>query len=131
MAYVVIPAYCPDRALISLVEQMWQTGCRIIVVDDGSGEEFQDIFEEISDVSVILRHPENRGKGAAIKSALQYIEQNHGHRDVVGIMDADGQHLPEDILAAELILLAVWIVNNPYKPEHQVSDGIFITEGLA
>lgn len=23
------------------------------------------------------------------------------------------------------------IVNNPYKPEHQVSDGIFITEGLA
>lgn len=98
MAYVVIPAYRPDKTLISLVEQMWQSGCRIIVVDDGSGEEFQDIFEEISDVSVILRHPENRGKGAAIKSALQYIEQKHIHRDVVGIMDADGQHLPEDML---------------------------------
>lgn len=98
MSYVVIPAYCPDRTLVSLVEQMWETGCRMIVVDDGSGEEYQSIFDEISDVSVILRHPENSGKGAAIKSALEYIEQKHSHRDVVGIMDADGQHLPEDML---------------------------------
>lgn len=98
MAFVIIPAYKPDRTLISLVGQMWDTGCRIIVVDDGSGEEYQDIFEEISDVAVILRHPENRGKGAAIKSALAYIEEKRTHRDVVGVMDADGQHLPEDML---------------------------------
>lgn len=98
MAFVIIPAYKPDRTLISLAEQMWDTGCRIVVVDDGSGEEYQDIFEEISDVAVILRHPENRGKGAAIKSALAYIEEKRTHRDVVGVMDADGQHLPEDML---------------------------------
>lgn len=98
MAYVIIPAYKPDRTLIQLTEQMWDTGCRIIVVDDGSGEEYQDIFEKISDVCVILRHPENRGKGAAIKSALTYIEEKRTHRDVIGVMDADGQHLPEDML---------------------------------
>ena len=97
MSYVVIPAYCPDRTLVSLVEQMWETGCMMIVVDDGSGEEYQSIFDEISDVSVILRHPENSGKGAAIKSALEYIEQKHSHRDVVGIMDADitGPSIPK------------------------------------
>lgn len=98
MAWVVIPAYRPEKELVSIAEQMWECGCRLLVVDDGSGEEYEPIFEEISDVCVILRHPENRGKGAAIKSALTYIQENSAHRDVVGIMDADGQHLLEDML---------------------------------
>lgn len=98
MAWVVIPAYRPEKELVSIAEQMWECGCRLLIVDDGSGEEYEPIFEEISDVCVILRHPENRGKGAAIKSALTYIQENSEHRDVVGIMDADGQHLPEDML---------------------------------
>lgn len=98
MAWVIIPAYRPDKELISIAGQMWECGCRLLVVDDGSGEEFAPIFEEISDVCVILRHPENRGKGAAIKSALTYIQENGEHRDVVGVMDADGQHLPEDMI---------------------------------
>lgn len=130
MSYVVIPAYCPDRTLVSLVEQMWETGCRMIVVDDGSGEEYQSIFDEISDVSVILRHPENSGKGAAIKSALEYIEQKHSHRDVVGIMDADGQHLPEDMLKlleaaqdeSHTLVLGVRSVGHKMPPRSRIGN---------
>ena len=98
MAWVIIPAYQPRKELISIAEQMWECGCRLLVVDDGSGEEYEKIFEAVSDICVVLKHPENRGKGAAIKSALTYIEEKREHRDIVGIMDADGQHLPEDMI---------------------------------
>lgn len=98
MAWVIIPAYRPGKELVSIVKQMWECGCRLVVVDDGSGEEFEPVFETVSDICVVLKYPENRGKGAAIKSALTYIEEKRTHRDVVGVMDADGQHLPEDMI---------------------------------
>ena len=40
---------------------------------------------------------ENQGKGEAIKTALQYIRAELWEYSAVGIMDADGQHLPEDM----------------------------------
>ena len=62
---------------------MWECGCRLIVVDDGSREEYAEIFDAVSDICVILRHPENRGKGAAIKSALTYIEETYVSTEMV------------------------------------------------
>ncbi len=98
MSVVIIPAYKPGPVLVSLADQLWTAGCRIIVVDDGSGEEYDAIFHKISNICVILRHSENLGKGAAIKTALSYIEEEMRDIDCVGIMDADGQHLTEDML---------------------------------
>ena len=63
MSVVIIPAYKPDEILVTITDQLWGYGCRIVVVDDGSGEKYQPIFEKISDISIILRHSENRGKG--------------------------------------------------------------------
>lgn len=45
MAWVIIPAYQPGKELISIAEQMWECGCRLIVVDDGSREEYAEIFD--------------------------------------------------------------------------------------
>lgn len=73
-------------------------GHQMIVVDDGSGEEYQQVFDKVKDVCIILRHTENRGKGAAIKTALSYIKKEIWGNEVIGIMDCDGQHLPEDML---------------------------------
>lgn len=70
----------------------------IIVVDDGSGEEYQTIFDHVRDVCIILRHPENRGKGAAIKTALTYVKEELWNNELIGVMDSDGQHLPEDMM---------------------------------
>ena len=39
----------------------------------------------------------NLGKGAAIKTALKYIREELWECNVIGIMDADGQHLPDDM----------------------------------
>lgn len=71
-----------------------------IVVDDGSGPEFESIFARcsaLSDSVVILRHPMNRGKGAALRTGMQHAIERH---PVCGVVtaDADGQHAPEDVV---------------------------------
>jgi dolichol-phosphate mannosyltransferase len=60
------------------------------------------IFEGLDPRAIILRHPENRGKGAAIKTALAHIQTLTEDYDpenppLVGVMDADGQHLTSDM----------------------------------
>lgn len=97
MAVVIIPAFCPDRTLISITEQLWSFGYGIIVVDDGSGKDYQKIFEAVSDIAIILHHSENFGKGAAIKTALTYIKNEIWDSEVIGVMDADGQHSVKDM----------------------------------
>lgn len=97
MAIVILPAYQPDETLVGIVNRLWETGSRNIVVDDGSGAEYRHIFDSIGDICTVLRHPENKGKGAAIKTALAYIKKEIGGREAVGVMDADGQHLTEDM----------------------------------
>lgn len=97
MSVVIIPAYKPDETLVTITDQLWVYGCRMVVVDDGSGEEYQEIFDRVRDICVVLRHPENRGKGAAVKTALAYVGNELWDSGPVGIMDCDGQHLPEDM----------------------------------
>lgn len=98
MSVVIIPAYKPDKTLITITDQLWGYGCRIVVVDDGSGDKYKPIFQKISDICIILRHSENCGKGAAIKTALNYVKEEFWDGDVIGVMDCDGQHLPEDMM---------------------------------
>lgn len=97
MSIVIIPAYQPDETLAEIADQFWIYGCKMVVVDDGSGEAYRPIFEKIEDICVVLRHRENRGKGAAIKTALSYVEKTWPEGEIVGIADCDGQHLPEDV----------------------------------
>lgn len=98
MSVVIIPAYQPDETLLTIIDQLWGYGCRIVVVDDGSGEKYQSVFEKISDICIILRYSKNRGKGAAIKTALTYVKEELWDENVIGVMDCDGQHLPEDMM---------------------------------
>lgn len=96
-AVVIIPVYQPEPGLGQLVDALWQEGNFIVVVDDGSSEESQQVFWKLAEKAVILHHAENRGKGAAIKTALEYVKENLGEYDVIGVMDGDGQHLPKDM----------------------------------
>lgn len=98
MSVVIIPAYKPDETLVTITDQLWAYGCQMVLVDDGSGEEYQKIFDKVEDICIVLHHSENRGKGAAIKTALTYIKNELWDSGLVGIMDCDGQHLPEDMM---------------------------------
>ncbi len=91
MSVVVIPAFRPDQTLVSLTDQLWARGIQIIVVDDGSGPEYASIFEQISDVCMILRHSKKQGKEKSVRTALSFIKRELPGTGCVGIMDADGQ----------------------------------------
>lgn len=96
---VIIPVYQPESILPALVNEVSDNGNLVIVVDDGSSPDKQQIFWKLADTTVVLHHETNKGKGAAIKTALNYILENHLEQnyEIVGVMDGDGQHLPEDM----------------------------------
>ena len=90
MAVVIIPAYRPDYELGNIAQTMYELCAKLIVVDDGSGNEFADRFE---DICTVLRHDENRGKGAAIKTALTYIKNNMPGALILGVREI-GRKMP-------------------------------------
>lgn len=99
---VIIPAYHPDERLWKLATDVLDRGYRLIVVDDGSGSDYAHIFDGLDSRTILLRHPKNQGKGAAIKTGLAHVQTLTADSPadctaVVGIMDADGQHLPSDM----------------------------------
>ncbi|MBE6946779.1 MAG: glycosyltransferase family 2 protein [Ruminococcaceae bacterium] len=95
---VLLPAYKPDKELIKLVDCLKEQ-FKLIVVDDGSGEEYRPIFEAVSPYATVLHHQENRGKGAALKTGIAYIQDNCTNDFSYFITaDADGQHLVSDIM---------------------------------
>lgn len=97
--FIVIPAYNPDRKLMELTERLARyPQFQIIVVDDGSNLQAQTVFQMVSRFATVLVHKENRGKGRALKTALEYISQVKEEGSVVITADADGQHRVEDIL---------------------------------
>lgn len=103
---VVIPSLHPGDDFPEIVRRTQQLGLReVLIVDDGSGPAYEHIFAAIAamDGCTVLTHPVNRGKGAALKTAIRHCLTRP---DVTGIVtaDSDGQHLPADIrrVAAEL-----------------------------
>ncbi len=97
---VVIPAYKPSAGLIGLVRTLSETELpAIVIVDDGSGPEFREVFQQVSALPrvEVLRHAVNLGKGAALKTAFNHVLC--AYPDLTGVVtaDADGQHHPQDI----------------------------------
>jgi len=95
---VLIPAYKPDERLLVLVRRLHEeTDFRIIVVNDGSGREFDNVFCALPDYCILLAHDVNRGKGCAMKTGFRHILDHFPGSGGVVVVDADGQHLLEDI----------------------------------
>ena len=99
--YILIPAYEPNHLMIELLINLKNEGFDAIVVNDGSGEEYDEVFKEAEQYALILKQDKNRGKGAALRSGFSYINLNpNGHKYVI-TCDADGQHAIKDIIAID------------------------------
>ncbi len=92
---VVIPAYQPPETLVTFSRDLLDSGYCVIVVDDGSGADFEEIFHRTA-CTCLLRHGENRGKGAALKTAFRYILDHLPAVRCIVTADADGQHSLQD-----------------------------------
>jgi putative flippase GtrA len=68
------------------------------LVNDGSGPEYDSIFDRAAQLGcIVIGHPINRGKGFALKRGFEFIERFFSGCDVV-CADCDGQHSVIDIL---------------------------------
>lgn len=97
---IVIPSYNPTVELLNLIQHIREkNNACIILVNDGSHTHCCDIFEKAKEMPniILLEHPINLGKGAALKTGLNYASKQDFKGGVV-TADGDGQHNPDDII---------------------------------
>ena len=105
---VVLPSLDPDEKLGIVIRGLLEYGFSdIVLVNDGSKEENLHYFTEAAahPQVTLLHHPENRGKGAALKTAFRYVLENRPEGAGVVTVDGDNQHHPEDTKACALHML--------------------------
>lgn len=105
---VTIPALNPTEILIDYVETLAKNGiAHIVVVNDGSSEEYLSIFKELNQRTycTVLTHETNQGKGRALKTAFAYINEHFSDMSGVITADADGQHAIEDVIKIATLLV--------------------------
>ena len=102
---IVIPAYDPPAVFHDLVRRLTaRVGYLVVVVDDDSHADYQFEFKRLPKAAILLRHDKNRGKGAALKTALRYIVDNQIACAGCVTADADEKHRLEDILKVAKVL---------------------------
>lgn len=98
---IVIPAYNEERFIGTVVLKSLRLADAVVVVDDGSVDCTAEVAEAAG--AVIVRHAQNRGKGVALNTGFRRARELDP--DVVVTIDADGQHVPEELpLVTEPVL---------------------------
>ena len=94
---ILMPVYNEEERVADAVKQAldvdYPCEVELVVVDDGSRDSTADILSRVDDPRVrVVVHPRNRGKGAAIRTAV-----DHASGEYMVILDADLEYDPEDI----------------------------------
>ena len=92
---LIVPVYNEKESVAGTIDKLiktpWQEFPEIIIVDDGSDEKISNNFASVEKVKII-RHEQNRGYGAALKTGIK----NAGY-DIIAITDADNTYPNERI----------------------------------
>jgi glycosyltransferase involved in cell wall biosynthesis len=93
---VIVPVYNERNTVVETLRRMRRVelpvDLEVVVVDDGSTDGTTQILGALEDSTVqVVRHRENRGKGAAIRTGLEQVRG-----ELVLIQDADLEYDPED-----------------------------------
>ncbi|MCZ7381927.1 MAG: glycosyltransferase family 2 protein [Candidatus Methanoperedens sp.] len=105
----ILPAFNEEVSVGSVVLHAKQHADHVIVIDDGSTDRTAEMAELAG--AEVVRHPSNKGKGAALKTGFEAASKNGAK--VIVTMDSDGQHDPEEIpkLAAPILAGEADVVN--------------------
>jgi glycosyltransferase involved in cell wall biosynthesis len=90
---ILIPALNAERTIGAVVRDCKLVNDDVLVIDDGSSDRTAEMAGDAG--AQVIRHPVNRGKGAALKTGFAYALENGF--DAVITLDADGQHLAQEI----------------------------------
>lgn len=98
---LLIPIYEPGQITVEFMQELeQQISVPIVIVDDGSGEAYDDTFQSIlenADHTTFLSYPTNQGKGHALKHGMAYICRHFPNCNAIVTADGDGQHAIDDI----------------------------------
>jgi glycosyltransferase involved in cell wall biosynthesis len=94
---ILMPVYNEEVRVADAVKQAldvnYPTEIELVIVDDGSRDRTAEILHGLNDERLrVVVHPRNRGKGAAIKTAVE-----NATGDYMVILDADLEYDPQDI----------------------------------
>jgi len=98
---ILIPAFNPNQNILDLVMGLSKFNWKeIIIVNDGSVKESHSFFDNLNKIENvhIINHQINQGKGAALKTGIDYVNNTFTNIDGLITVDSDGQHLVEDIV---------------------------------
>jgi len=92
--YIIIPGLNEEKHISKVISDVKQEGYEnIVFVDDGSTDKSAEKAEKAG--ATVLKHIVNLGKGAAVKTGCDYGCERGA--DILVLLDADGQHKPEEI----------------------------------
>ena len=92
---IVIPSYNNGGTVADVARRALEQLPNVIIVNDGSRDDTASVLEKASLPVTVLTHSENKGKGTALRTGLEYA-RSKGYRYAI-TLDSDGQHYPEDI----------------------------------
>lgn len=95
----IIPVHDNEATVGDVISEAKKHVDALIAVDDGSTDGTARWLRKAADRKgcVVLSHRKNRGKGAAIRTALSHLRAMGGRPEAVVFLDADGEHDPRDI----------------------------------
>ena len=96
-AVILIPSYEPDDLLVNVVNELVNEDFPVLVVNDGSGREFDRVFEQVKDKVQYISYETNKGKGYAMRTGYKQIPTLFPEAKFVITADGDGQHTLKDI----------------------------------
>lgn len=93
--HLILPAYNEASVIEDVIREIQSSiDVHIVVVDDGSIDDTSQLVKSLG--VPVLRHPINRGAGAACQTGIKLARKYKW--SYLALMDADGQHVPEDLL---------------------------------
>lgn len=93
-----VPSYEPDFNLLSVTSELIENGFKVVVVNDGSENQYNEIFDQLPEEVHYLSYETNHGKGYALKYGLRYIKEHFESDSIIVTLDSDGQHKVKDAI---------------------------------
>jgi glycosyltransferase involved in cell wall biosynthesis len=89
----IVPGYCEEKHVGEVVRRTFAQLPNVLVIDDGSSDATG--ARALAAGAEVITNSPNRGKGESVQIGMKYWAERG--MDYVLILDADGQHLPEEI----------------------------------
>ncbi|MBR4628107.1 MAG: hypothetical protein IKO47_10490 [Ruminococcus sp.] len=96
-----IPAYEPDGRIVTLARELDDNGFSVIIVNDGSGTGSASVFSAATGHAEILMHIHNHGRGASVRTGLEYIRKYYLPPYTVTVLSQETEDVSEALAASD------------------------------